>query len=65
MRAVIDLQIPPRELVAKNMGISKFGGDHLVILDASLWEYTEEDGEVTSTSKAIQSAPPASDTYRV
>lgn len=38
-RAVAALGIPPRELTPKNLGISKFGGDHLVILDASLWEY--------------------------
>ncbi len=41
-RAAALLKIPPRELTAKNFGISKFGGDHLVILDASLWEYEEE-----------------------
>ena len=41
-RAVIDLGIPPRELLAKNLGISKFGGDHLVILDASLWEFEKQ-----------------------
>jgi len=40
-RAVAMLGIPPRELIPKNLGISKFGGDHLVILDASLWEYEE------------------------
>ena len=68
LRAVIDLQIPPRELVAKNMGISKFGGDHLVILDASLWEYADEaEGEYTSKAKSDaqvrQETPPASDTF--
>ena len=41
-RAVSELGIPPRELLAKNLGISKIGGDHLVILDASLWEYEQE-----------------------
>jgi hypothetical protein len=40
-KAAAQLKIPPRELTAKNFGISKFGGDHLVILDASLWEYEE------------------------
>ena len=44
MRAVAELKIPPRELSAKNLGISKFGGTpHLVILDASLWEYNKEE----------------------
>ena len=38
-RAVKSLGIPPRELTAKNLGISQFGHPHLVILDASLWEY--------------------------
>lgn len=37
--AVAELGIPPRELLPKNLGISKFGQPHLVILDASLWEY--------------------------
>jgi len=36
--AVVNLEIPPREIVAKNLGISEIGGRHLVILDASLWE---------------------------
>lgn len=44
MRAVAELKIPPRELSAKNLGISNFGGTpHLVILDASLWEYNKEE----------------------
>lgn len=37
--AVAELGIPPRELLPKNLGISQFGQPHLVILDASLWEY--------------------------
>ena len=40
-RAVKSLGIPPRELTAKNLGISQFGHPHLVILDASLWEYDD------------------------
>ena len=40
-RAVADLGIPPRELTPKNLGISNFGEPHLVILDASLWEYSD------------------------
>jgi len=55
-RAVVDLGIPPRELLAKNLGISKFGGDHLVILDASLWEF-EEAAPATSS--------PADETYNL
>jgi len=38
-RAVAELRIPPREISPKNLGISQFGQPHLVILDASLWEY--------------------------
>ena len=40
-RAVAELGIPPRELTPKNLGISQFGHPHLVILDASLWEYDD------------------------
>ena len=40
-RAVAELGIPLRELTPKNMGISQFGQPHLVILDASLWEYDD------------------------
>ena len=40
-RAVAELGIPPRELTPKNLGISQFGQPHLVILDASLWEYDD------------------------
>ncbi len=40
-RAVAELRIPPREISPKNLGISQFGQPHLVILDASLWEYDD------------------------
>ncbi len=40
-KAVAELGIPPRELSPKNLGISQFGKPHLVILDASLWEYDD------------------------
>ena len=40
-KAVAELGIPHRELLPKNLGISKFGQPHLVILDASLWEYDD------------------------
>ena len=36
-----ELGIPPREISPKNLGISQFGKPHLVILDASLWEYDD------------------------
>jgi hypothetical protein len=50
-RAVKSLGIPPRELLPKNLGISQFGQPHLVILDASLWEYDE--GEEFATNDEI------------
>lgn len=62
-RAVQELRIPPRELTAKNLGISKFGGEHLVILDASLWEYEEEASAPEPPPKKIEPPPPAEDTY--
>ena len=40
-RAMAELGIPPREISPKNLGISQFGKPHLVILDASLWEYDD------------------------
>ena len=58
LRAVIKLEIPPREIQAKNLGISKFGADHLVILDASLWEY-DHDGGSMSKHRAASEQPAA------
>jgi hypothetical protein len=37
LKAMAELRIPAREFTPKNVGISTLGGDHLVILDASLW----------------------------
>ena len=37
VRAMADLNIPGKEFTPKNVGISGIEGDHLVILDASLW----------------------------
>lgn len=40
-KAMAELGIPPREISPKNLGMSQFGQPHLVILDASLWEYDD------------------------
>jgi len=37
IKAMAELGIPAREFTPKNVGISNLGGEHLVILDASLW----------------------------
>jgi hypothetical protein len=40
-KAMADLDIPSEEFTPKNTGVSEIGGEHLVILDASLWsDYT-------------------------
>lgn len=54
-RAVAELGIPPRELLPKNLGISNFGQPHLVILDASLWEYdnTPPEAPVSDSAETI------------
>ena len=51
-RAVAELGIPPRELLPKNLGISNFGQPHLVILDASLWEYDNTPSEAPTSDSA-------------
>lgn len=61
-KAVLELKIPPREMTAKNLGISKFGGEHLVILDASLWEY-EEAAAPKPPPKKVAPPRPVEDTY--
>ncbi len=65
-KAVSELGIPPREIQPKNLGISKFGGDHLVILDASLWEYDHDGGSISKQMGAARDqAPPSQDTFRL
>ena len=44
--AAAELNIPPREFLPKNMGLSTIGGEHLVLLDASLWQEPKKGNQI-------------------
>ena len=44
--AAAELNIPAREFLPKNMGLSTIGPEHLVLLDASLWEEPKKGNQI-------------------
>ena len=44
--AAAELNIPPREFLPKNLGLSTIGEEHLVLLDASLWEEPKKGAQI-------------------